>query len=234
MAPRNTGSGQRILEAALTLFSVNGFEATSMGEIAEAVGIRKASLYSHFTSKQEILDSLLEQMRERFERHSLPAHPENLPEAPTPEAVAELVMKQVDFLVHDPFISKTRRFLVLEQYRKPDFAAMQTKHAYTDVLAYHTALFRKMIGAGRLKPGDAEMVAAQFAFPVSEWIALIDREPEREAEALRLIRRHIASFFADHAAERDAGRTEALESEDGRKRSVKTEDETEKARISGA
>ena len=37
-----------ILNVALNLFSVNGYEATSISQIAGAVGIRKASLYSHF------------------------------------------------------------------------------------------------------------------------------------------------------------------------------------------
>ena len=48
-----------ILDTALELFSVQGFEATSLSQIADAVGIRKASLYSHFESKQEILDALV-------------------------------------------------------------------------------------------------------------------------------------------------------------------------------
>ena len=50
---------QEILEASLDLFSVQGFEATSISQIAGAVGIRKASLYSHFESKQAILDALV-------------------------------------------------------------------------------------------------------------------------------------------------------------------------------
>ena len=36
------------MEAALDLFSVQGFEATSISQITNSVGIRKASLYSHF------------------------------------------------------------------------------------------------------------------------------------------------------------------------------------------
>ena len=51
---------QRILDAALELFSTQGFEATSIAQIADAVGVRKASLYSHFDSKQDILDRLIE------------------------------------------------------------------------------------------------------------------------------------------------------------------------------
>ena len=50
---------QEILDAALNLFSVQGYEATSISQIADAVGIRKASMYSHFGSKQEILDALV-------------------------------------------------------------------------------------------------------------------------------------------------------------------------------
>lgn len=51
---------QEILDAALELFSVQGYEATSISQLAEAVGIRKASLYSHFENKQAILDALMQ------------------------------------------------------------------------------------------------------------------------------------------------------------------------------
>ena len=62
---------QEILEASLELFSVQGFEATSISQIAEAVGIRKASLYSHFESKQAILDALVKQILEQYAHHSI-------------------------------------------------------------------------------------------------------------------------------------------------------------------
>ena len=51
---------EEILEAALDLFAVNGYEATSISQLADAVGIRKASLYSHFANKQDILDTVVE------------------------------------------------------------------------------------------------------------------------------------------------------------------------------
>lgn len=52
---------QEILKTALKLFSDKGYESTSVAEIADAVGIRKASLYSRFTSKKEILDELVQE-----------------------------------------------------------------------------------------------------------------------------------------------------------------------------
>jgi TetR/AcrR family transcriptional regulator, cholesterol catabolism regulator len=49
-----------ILEAAARIFSERGFHATSMQDIADAVHLQKASLYHHFSSKQEILADILD------------------------------------------------------------------------------------------------------------------------------------------------------------------------------
>jgi AcrR family transcriptional regulator len=49
----------RILDAALTLFAEKGYEATSMREIAEQLGITKPALYYHFDSKEDIVRALL-------------------------------------------------------------------------------------------------------------------------------------------------------------------------------
>lgn len=51
---------EQVLHAAAKLFVTKGFAATSTREIAEKVGIRQASLYYHFTGKDEILAELLE------------------------------------------------------------------------------------------------------------------------------------------------------------------------------
>jgi len=50
---------EEILDAAAELFTSRGYAATSTRMIADAVGIRQASLYYHFTSKEELLAELL-------------------------------------------------------------------------------------------------------------------------------------------------------------------------------
>jgi len=50
-----------ILEAAAQIIRKKGFHAASMKDIADAVNLQKASLYHHFSSKQEILLALLDQ-----------------------------------------------------------------------------------------------------------------------------------------------------------------------------
>jgi AcrR family transcriptional regulator len=51
---------QEILDTALELFAEQGYDKTSLREIAEEVGVTKAALYYHFPSKEEILVALFE------------------------------------------------------------------------------------------------------------------------------------------------------------------------------
>lgn len=52
----------RIQDVALERFTANGYDQTSLREIAEDLGVTKAALYHHFKSKEEILDSLVAQV----------------------------------------------------------------------------------------------------------------------------------------------------------------------------
>ncbi|SMG41670.1 TetR/AcrR family transcriptional regulator [Paenibacillus aquistagni] len=55
-----------ILDAADELFAQKGFDGTSTNDILEKVGIARGTLYYHFKSKEEILDSLIERYNVRL------------------------------------------------------------------------------------------------------------------------------------------------------------------------
>ena len=55
-----SGTRRRIQEVALELFTEQGYEATSLREIAERLGVTKAALYYHFKTKEEIIGSLID------------------------------------------------------------------------------------------------------------------------------------------------------------------------------
>jgi TetR/AcrR family transcriptional regulator, cholesterol catabolism regulator len=67
-----------IIKAAGRLFRENGYEGTSVRDLADAVGLQSGSLFFHFTSKEEILVSLLEGGLRRavaiLDRHLAKAH----------------------------------------------------------------------------------------------------------------------------------------------------------------
>jgi AcrR family transcriptional regulator len=57
---RFTGTKRKIIEAAVILFSENGFTAVATRDIAKAVNLKASSLYSHFASKSDILTAIYE------------------------------------------------------------------------------------------------------------------------------------------------------------------------------
>lgn len=59
---RRGNTRQRIQDVALALFAEQGYEKTSLREIAERLGVTKAALYYHFKSKEEIIVSLFEDL----------------------------------------------------------------------------------------------------------------------------------------------------------------------------
>ena len=57
-----------ILITALRLFSERGYDGVSMRELASEVGIKAASIYNHFSSKEDIFNSILVEMQNRYEQ----------------------------------------------------------------------------------------------------------------------------------------------------------------------
>ena len=191
---------QDILEAALELFSVQGFEATSISQIADAVGIRKASLYSHFDSKQAILDTLVKEVLRQYAEHSIFARANwekdagSLPV--TADAAVPMIQGQMRYILHDPIVSRARKMLVIEQFQNPELAELQTKQNYSDVMAYFAGLMNQLIRQGVLTEADPQIMAAQFCLPITVWINLCDREPNREQEIMELVEMHLRQFFS--------------------------------------
>ena len=188
-----------ILNVALDLFSTNGYEATSVSQIADAVGIRKSSLYSHFENKQAILDGLIKRVLEEYDKNSMfsktKRRSDDVIYPITCDDVACVVKSQLTYILHDSFISKSRKMLMIEQFRNKELAILQTKQNYSDILSYFTDLMTYLKSQRVLSGDNPEIMAAQFCLPITVWINLCDREPEKEEEVLELVEKHIRQFF---------------------------------------
>ncbi len=62
---------EKIFDVALDLFSKKGYDSVSLREIAEEVGIKKSSIYSHYPSKEAILVDIFEYFTNQLENGEL-------------------------------------------------------------------------------------------------------------------------------------------------------------------
>lgn len=193
---------EKIAQVALDMFSVRGYEAVSIRDIAGAVGIKESSIYNHYKNKQAIFDALVEQNEQRGRDIFGPFH---LTETPGPKVMEMDFMRspeRLSQLTADVFLQyiteerlrKFRQMLVIEQYR-----SLEAKRVYLDVfveqpIAFQTALFAKLMEAGVFHPGDPAAAAAQFYAPVFLLFSRYDGGEVDEVEAREHIRAHVLQF----------------------------------------
>lgn len=194
---RRTNTKERILEESLKLFSNFGYNAVGVEMIAAAVKVTPPSLYKHFKGKREILDTIIDQAEENYNKHSLPIinfTDEQLKNL-TKEEFIKYNMDHVKNIIHDNVIKCVRKLLILEQFRNEQIRLMHIEKTYTRtetvIRNLLKGLFRnKHDGKGKPKVTTDHMVN-MFYLPI---IAMINRcysEPEYEKKALKFIEDHI-------------------------------------------
>lgn len=190
---------KRILETALELFAQSGYLGTSMSDIAERLGITKGALYKHYTSKQEILDSIVERMNELdYERAAAYDMPESEPDGfaeaylRTPiERIRAYSLAQFDHWTKEPFSANFRKLLTLEQYRDARLAQLYQDYLATGPVEYMAAIFRRLTDSGE----DAMQLALDFYGPMYLLYSVYDGAADKAAVA-PLLERHIDRFIA--------------------------------------
>ena len=153
---------ERILAAALEMFSQNGYAGTNIRELSASLGLVKSGVYKHYESKEAIWNALLDQMIAYYADHFGSA--EHLPPVPDSlEGLTRLTMHMVNITVHDEKIIMTRKVLTLEQYRDVRARELATKHFLTGLTDMFTRIFTGMMDKGLLRKDDPQMLAFAYA-----------------------------------------------------------------------
>ncbi len=200
---------QKILDAALTLFSERGYSNVFVAQIAEAGGIKAPSLYKHFISKRDIFNAILEEMRASYDRQAAALGIDGSNSsadamvfgAASEDVMVQMGMSLFSFFLHDEYTRKFRKMLTLEQFGDPDLAQLLSRQYIDDSLKYQSAMLAMLCEKGVLKGDDPYVMALQFHAPIYTLLTMCDREPEREAELTELLKRHIIQFRKLYSAE---------------------------------
>ena len=191
---------ERILDAALEMFSQNGYAGTNIRELSASLGLVKSGFYKHFESKEAIWNTLLDRMIAYYADHFGSA--EHLPPVPDSlEGLFTMTMQMVNFTVHDEKIIMTRKVLTLEQFRDVRARELATKHFLTGLTEMFTRIFTGLMEKGLLLRDDPKMLAFAYTAPISALIHLCDREPEKTEEAIARIEAFSRHFIRIYGKE---------------------------------
>lgn len=184
---------EKILDAALTLFAENGYDGTSVEQIANIVGIKAPSLYKHYKGKEDILNALIDSAEARYEE--MFGSEKNTGKVPgSRKEFIKVTMERISFTMRDPVIRKTRMLLVQEQFRNERISEVTTRHQLDGIQRMFAKIIKDMMDEGLVKRDDPELLAVELTAPAVLQIARSDRQPQCEEECKEYIERHLQHF----------------------------------------
>ncbi len=157
-----TARRHELSRQAARLFAEKGYHGTSIGDLADAMGLQKASLYAHIRSKEDLLYETMREGADAF-HGALDAIPERLPATEkirlALRAHLRLVAEQLD--VATVFV---REWRYLEGERREEVLAERRRYEER-----FRALFREGRDLGELRTDLDEATAALLALSALNW-----------------------------------------------------------------
>jgi AcrR family transcriptional regulator len=173
-ASRRGDTRARIQQVALELFAEQGYERTSLREVAERLGVTKAALYYHFKSKEDIVLSFTEDYFGRLD--ALIAWGQDQP--PGPQTARELLNRYITIVMDGGEV-----FRFLERNQATIHTTEHGKHRFTQFRPRLKALIEVITGPDA--PSRSRIRAAATIFAVSTSCMFFMKDaPEAELDAL--------------------------------------------------
>ncbi len=195
----------RILAESLRLFSERGYGEVSIAEIADAVGIRPPSIYKHFGSKREIFDSIVTEMKGRYDRMagdlgidgSDPASDSGLFGDMGEDDLVAMGRSMFLYFLEQDSNAEFRRMLSIGRYTDPELDRIFHMQFVDLPLAYQSEIFRRMLEQRGME-GDPSTMALEFYGPMLMLLISCDTDPSRKDGALAAVEAHIRHFGLLH------------------------------------
>lgn len=165
---------EKIISEALNLFSIKGFQAISVRDIASAVGIKASSLYNHFENKQDIFDTIVKKYSEQVNRffeqikiaNGIDKGMSNNIIYISDEQFLEISMNIFEFYLGNEHIVKFRKMIAIEQFNDSKLSSLYHTIFIDYILDFQSIIFSILINANIFIKKNPYFLAIQFYSPV--------------------------------------------------------------------
>lgn len=196
---RSTEKKQAIITAAIAEFKCNGFQTTSMDQIAHRAQVSKRTVYNHFASKDLLFDAIIKQMLILFTSSVSLRYEQNKPLA---EQLTDIAEQEIRLLA-DPAFIDLAKVLLAEAMHSPERinqAMAEVQQRDGDLTSWVKAANQD----NRLKVTDIDFAATQFFALIKAfcfWPHVIQNQPfPDQAQQKVIIQSAVSMFLSEYSA----------------------------------
>jgi len=190
-------SKREILDKSLVLFGANGYDGTSVRDIARAVGLQQGALYNHFKNKDHILETLIDDlMSSAIVGIFADSDPSTL--AKKGKGLLQSISTTFKLISFDKKNEALLRLMMQEIYRNEKVRDLYLEHFYQQNIKKLSSAFFAMMQDDIIISGDPLFLANEFLAPLffyQSQVAMLKIDKKSTSSAVTLFEKHTDMFW---------------------------------------
>jgi len=188
---------EKILKTALKLFSSKGYKATTVRDIAGAMGMKQSALYNHFKNKDEILETLISDLTSSAIVH-LFDDKEPQEAAKSGKALLAGIATKFKLLSFDGQNEALFKLLMQEIFRNERVREIYNEYFYQENVKKLSSYLFMMMQAEMIKSSDPLLLANEFFSPLFFYqmqVSLLKMDKKSTSSVVSLFEKHVEFFW---------------------------------------
>lgn len=173
-----------------------------MRDIGHELGMSQSALYKHYRNKQDIYDSIIEQMKENERSRATEYNMPSMTDEPGSASYGSLSVSQLKlysliqfiYWTEDAFASRCRKMLTIEQYHNYQASMLYQQYLVNGQFVYMQKIIQELINQGQWAEGDAWDMAVEYYGPILAMIMIYDGSENKESVKQKL-KDHLANII---------------------------------------
>jgi len=188
---------EKILKTALKLFSAKGYKATTVRDIAGAMGVKQSALYNHFKNKDEILETLIGNLTSSA-IVTLFADKEPQTAAKQGKSLLMGIATTFKLLSFDSQNEALFKLLMQEMFRNERIREIYNEHFYQENVKKLSTYFFMMMQEEQIKSSDPLLLANEFFSPLFFYqmqVSLLKLDKKSTSSVVSMFEKHVEYFW---------------------------------------
>jgi len=198
-SPLSKGSKtkDKILKTSLKLFSRKGYKATTVRDIAGAIGMKQSALYNHFKNKDEILETLIGNLTSSAivtlfdDKEAQGLHKQG-------KSLLLSIATTFKLISFDAQNEALFKMLMQEIYRNERIREIYNEHFYQENVKKLSGLFFAMMQEDMIRSSDPLLLANEFFSPLFFYqmqVSLLKLDKKSTSSLVSMFEKHVDYFW---------------------------------------